>query len=95
MAKCFLSFQQLEDVRCLQKLLGILSKEPSRRIRPFRWKPQELYNQRYIIEPTNAWIGSFRSLLNRFDTVVSSGKELNHLAFIVIAIKKFDKKKSK
>lgn len=29
---------------------------------------QELYEQRYAVERTNAWIDSFRSLLNRFDT---------------------------
>ncbi|OED37997.1 transposase [Flavobacteriaceae bacterium (ex Bugula neritina AB1)] len=56
---------------------------------------QELYDQRYAIERTNAWIDSFRSLLNRFDTLVSSWKELNYLAFIVIAIKKINNKKSK
>jgi len=33
---------------------------------------QELYRQRYSIERTNAWMDSFRSLLNRFDTTVAS-----------------------
>ena len=56
---------------------------------------QELYDQRYAIERTSAWIDSFRSLLNRFDTLVSSWKELNYLAFIIIAIKKINNKKSK
>lgn len=31
-----------------------------------------LYKQRYIIERTNAWMDSFRSLLNRFDVTVSN-----------------------
>lgn len=50
---------------------------------------QELYNQRYSIERTNAWMDSFRSLLNRFDTTVSSWLGFNYLAFIIIGLKKF------
>ncbi|REC76843.1 IS5/IS1182 family transposase [Chryseobacterium elymi] len=50
-----------------------------------------LYHQRYAIERTNVWLDSFRSLLNRFDTTVSSWKSFNYLAFMVIALKKFYK----
>lgn len=50
---------------------------------------EELYQERYSIERTNAWMDSFRSVLNRFDTTVSSWKGFNFLAFIVIGIKKF------
>ena len=46
------------------------------------------YNKRYKIERTNAWMDSFRSLLNRFDTIVASWIGFNYLAFIVIALKK-------
>ncbi len=53
---------------------------------------QELYDQRYAIERTNAWMDSYRSLLNRFDTTIESWKGFNLLAFIVIALKKFKKK---
>ena len=56
---------------------------------------QELYDQRYAIERTNAWMDSFRSLLNRFDTTITSWKGLNYLSFIVLALKKFKTKKSK
>ena len=52
---------------------------------------EELYHERYAVERTNAWIDSFRSLLNRFDTTVSSWKGFNFLAFIVIGLKKFNK----
>lgn len=55
---------------------------------------QELYGQRYSIERTNAWMDSYRSLLNRFDTTTESWKGFNYLAFIVIALKKFNKKKN-
>lgn len=54
---------------------------------------QELYDERYAVERTNAWMDSFRSLLNRFDTTVASWKGFNYLAFMVIALKKFAKKK--
>ena len=56
---------------------------------------KELYDKRYSIERTNAWLDSFRSLLNRFDTTIESWKGFNYLAFIVIALKKFKKKKKK
>ena len=54
---------------------------------------QELYNERYAVERTNAWLDSYRSLLNRFDTTTQSWKGFNYLAFIVIAMKKINKKK--
>lgn len=47
-----------------------------------------LYKQRYSIERTNAWLDSFRTLLNRFDTSVSSWKAFNYIAFMVILLKK-------
>lgn len=53
---------------------------------------QELYDQRYAIERTNAWMDSYRSLLNRFDTTIESWKGFNYLAFIVIALKKIKKR---
>ncbi len=56
---------------------------------------KELYKKRYCIERTNAWIDSFRSLLNRFDTTLSSWIGFNYLAFMTIALKKFNKKKSR
>jgi len=50
---------------------------------------EKLYKERYAIERTNAWMDSFRSVLNRFDTKTSSWKGFNFLGFIVIALKKF------
>jgi len=55
---------------------------------------QKLYDQRYVVERTNAWMDSFRSLLNRFDTTIESWKGFNYLAFFVIALKKFKKRKN-
>ena len=54
---------------------------------------EELYEERYAIERTNTWMDSFRTLLNRFDTTVTSWKGFNYLAFIIIALKKFYKQK--
>lgn len=54
---------------------------------------RDLYDQRYAVERTNAWIDSFRSLLNRFDTTIESWKGFNYLSFIVIALKRFKPKK--
>ena len=56
---------------------------------------QKLYDERYAIERTNAWMDSFRSLLNRFDTTTESWKGFNYLSFMVLALKKFKTKKSK
>jgi transposase len=55
---------------------------------------QDLYNERYAVERTNAWMDSFGTLLNRFDTTTESWKGFNYLAFFVIALKKFKKTKN-
>jgi hypothetical protein len=55
-----------------------------------------LYQERYAIERTNAWMDSYRSVLNRFDTAVSSWESFNYITFIVILLKKiYKKQKSK
>jgi len=51
----------------------------------------ELYKERYSIERTNAWMDSFRSILNRFDVTVSSWEGFNYIAFMVILLKKLKK----
>ena len=33
---------------------------------------EQLYAERYSVERTHAWMDSYRTLLNRFDTTVSS-----------------------
>ncbi len=52
-----------------------------------------LYQQRYTIERTNAWVDSYRTLLNRFDTTISSWKAFNYIAFMIIFLKKINKNK--
>ena len=48
----------------------------------------ELYAERYSIERTNAWMDSFRTLLNRF----SSWMFWNYLVFAVLLLKKILRK---
>ena len=43
-----------------------------------------LYKERYSIERTNAWMDSYRSVLNRFDTTQTSWEGWNYIAFIPI-----------
>lgn len=51
-----------------------------------------LYKERYSIERTNAWMDSYRSVLNRFDTTLASWKGWNYVAFILILLKKIRKR---
>ena len=53
---------------------------------------EELYAERYSIERTNAWMDSFRMLLNRFDTTVLSWISWNYLAFAILLLKKISRK---
>ena len=41
-----------------------------------------LYKRRFCIERTNAWIDSYRNVLNRFDTPLSRWKSWNYITFI-------------
>ena len=47
-----------------------------------------MYKERFVIERTNAWMDSFRSILCRFDTTVSSWKGWNYLTFAIVFLKK-------
>ncbi|WP_314956796.1 IS5 family transposase [Hoylesella loescheii] len=51
-----------------------------------------LYEQRYTIERTNARMDSYRSVLNRLDTTLSSWKAWNYITFILILLKKIRKR---
>ena len=52
----------------------------------------ELYAERYSIERTNAWMDSFRTVLNRFDTTLSNWTSWNYLAFAILLLKKISRK---
>ena len=51
-----------------------------------------LYKERYCIERTNAWLDSFRTILNRFDVTDSSWSNFNIIACTIILLKKINKK---
>lgn len=52
-----------------------------------------LYRERYSIERTNAWMDSYRTVLNRFDTTLRNWESWNYIAFSVILLRKCDKKR--
>jgi len=43
-------------------------------------------------QQSNAWCDSYRSILNHFDTAISSWKGFNYLSFIIMGLKKFNTK---
>lgn len=47
-----------------------------------------LYAERYSIERTNAWMDSYRTIINRFETTVKNWESWNYIAFIIILIRK-------
>ena len=47
-----------------------------------------LYRERYSIERTNAWMDSFRTILNRFDTTLRNWESWNYIAFSVMLLRK-------
>lgn len=48
---------------------------------------EELYKRRYVIERTNAWMDTFKTLLVRYELKVSTWMAAHFMAFIVIFIK--------
>jgi len=47
-----------------------------------------LYRERYSIERTNAWLDSFRSILIRHDTTLTSWSAWNYIAFAILLLRK-------
>ena len=43
-------------------------------------------------QQSNTWCDSYRSILNHFDTAISSWKGFNYLSFIIMGLKKFNTK---
>lgn len=52
-----------------------------------------LYRERYSIERTNAWMDSFRTILNRFDTTLRNWESWNYIAFSVMLLRKCARKR--
>jgi len=47
-----------------------------------------LYQKRFVIERTNAWLDAFKAILVRFETKKSHWKSLNIMAFCVILLRR-------
>ena len=52
-----------------------------------------LYKERYSIERTNAWMDSYRTILNRFDTTLRNWESWNYIAFSVMLLRKCSRKR--
>jgi len=48
----------------------------------------KLYQERFAVERTNAWLDGFKALLVRFETSINSWLSLHYLAFCVIILRK-------
>lgn len=48
---------------------------------------EELYEERFVVERTNAWIDAFKNLLVRFDTTTTSWMAWHLMAFIIILLR--------
>jgi transposase len=59
----------------------------------YQYFDQELYQRRVVIEHANAWLDSFKALLIRFETLVITWVALHLLAFVVLFLRKINKKK--
>ena len=51
-------------------------------------KDNKLYQERFSVERTNAWIDAFKALLIRFETKTQTWTSLHYLAFSLMLIKK-------
>ena len=49
---------------------------------------EELYKERYVIERTNAWLDSFKTLLIRFEKNINSWMAQHFMAFSVLLLRK-------
>ena len=52
-----------------------------------RFFDEELYAKRFCVERTFAWLGSFRSLIIRYETTIINWKSLHFLTSIILYLK--------
>lgn len=58
----------------------------------YQYFDEELYQRRFVIEETNAWLDSFKALLIRFETSLQNWLSLHWLAFCVLFLRKINRK---
>lgn len=61
-------------------------------LQDYQYFDEALYRRRLVIERANAWLDSFKALLVRFETLVSTWVALHLLAFTVLFLRKINKK---
>lgn len=54
---------------------------------------EELYKRRTVIEHANAWLDSFKALLVRYETNVDNWLSFHWLAFVVLFLRRINRKK--
>ena len=47
-----------------------------------------LYEERFVVERTNAWIDAFKTLLIRFETTIRNWESFHYLAFSLMIIRR-------
>lgn len=57
----------------------------------YEYFDEELYKRRLVIEQSNAWLDSFKTLLVRFETLVRNWVSFHLLAFVVLFLRKIAK----
>lgn len=62
---------------------------------PAEWTyfDEELYKRRVVVEHANAWLDSFKALLVRYETNVENWLSFHWLAFVVLFLRRINRKK--
>ena len=60
------------------------NKRNSKRVDNEHFVDEKLYQERFVVERTNAWIDAFKALLVRFETKANNWISLHYLAFTLI-----------
>jgi transposase len=60
---------------------------------PDHYFDHKLYNKRHVIEHANAWIDSYKALINRYETSTENWIALHYMAFVLIFNRKINRNK--
>ena len=60
----------------------IIEQEKDLDNQPF--KNEQMYELRFVIERTNAWLDAFKALIMRYETKIHTWQSLHYLAFTLI-----------
>ncbi|MBI3259170.1 MAG: transposase [Ignavibacteriae bacterium] len=81
----------LRNLLCRRGIKALIKVNPknNKKPKPGRKKyfDEHIYKTRYINERTFVWMGSYRTLLTRFDTTTESWKNWHFIATFLIILK--------